>query len=66
MTRHNDETHPFPTRHEARTGHDDAHLPRLRRPDEAHHETHTGHTPTRHNGCTPLGVHRARRVLPEG
>jgi hypothetical protein len=54
MTRHNDETHALSTAHEARTGHNDAHPPRFRWSDEAHHEAHTRHTPTRHNGQHPF------------
>jgi hypothetical protein len=54
MTRHNDETHPLSTAHEARTGHNDAHPPRFRWSDEAHTEAHTRHTPTRHNGQHPF------------
>jgi hypothetical protein len=54
MTRHNDETHPLSTAHEARTGHNDAHAPRFRWSDEAHTEAHTRHTPTRHNGQHPF------------
>jgi len=58
MTRHNDEAHVPSTRHEAQTRHNDAHLPRLPRSDEAHDEAHTRNSPTRHIGCTPLGVRR--------
>jgi hypothetical protein len=54
MTRHNDETHPLSTRHEARTGHNDTHPPRFRWSDEAHSEAYTRHTPTRHNGQHPF------------
>ena len=59
MTRHNDDAHALFTTHGAQTRHNDAHLPRFRWSDEAHDEAHAGHEPTRHIGCTPLGVRRA-------
>jgi hypothetical protein len=55
MTTHNDEAHALSTRNEAQTRHDEAHVRCSRRSDEAHHETHTRHAPTRHNGSPPLG-----------
>jgi hypothetical protein len=55
MTRHIDETHRLSTGHEARTRHNEAHTRRFGWSDEAHHEAHPTHTPTRHNGSPPLG-----------
>ena len=55
MTRHNDEAQSPSAGYEAQTRHNEAHALRLRWSDEAHHEAHTRHTPTRHNGSPPLG-----------
>lgn len=59
MTRHNDEAHTLLRMRGAHTRHNETHLPRFRWSDEAHDEAHAGHEPTRHIGCTPLGVRRA-------
>jgi hypothetical protein len=63
MTRHNDETHPLSTAHEAQTRHNDAHPPRFRWSDEAHHEAPTRHKPTRHNGQHPFRGAPCRLVV---
>ena len=58
MTTHNDDAHALSTAHAAQTTHNDAQPMRFRRSDDAQHEAHARNTPTRHNGCTPLGVRR--------